>query len=250
MKSLCSALLLLFASAAVLSQTPDSPPASTAHTSTEDSTPSILPELDRLQTAASQVAQEIGQMHIEKWKTNSAAISAAQANASSVQRNLTSALPGLIAAVRAAPSDVNAEFKLYRNLNALYDVFGTVTDSTRIFGQKSEYESLSQQLQVIGSVRRKLGESLEQQTADTQHELNQMRAQIKEQQAQVAAANAATEAARNEAAMAQAELQKKASQKKKTGTKKPATTASGATTNPSASNAGDPSASASRAPKP
>ena len=191
---------------------------------------SILPDLDRLQTVASQAAVDIGQLHIEKWKANSNAKSAAQADADSVQRNLTSALPGLIDAVHSAPEDVNASFKLYRNLNALYDVFGTLTEATRVFGQKSEYQALSQQLHVISSTRRKLGEGLEQLTAITQNQLNQLRVQNKSQQEQLTAAQAAVEEARKEVVMAQAEPPKKTPTKKKSVAKKPAPAAGASNT--------------------
>jgi len=140
----------------------------------------------------------------------------------------------MIAAVRARPDDVNAAFKLYRNLNALYDVFGTVTDAARIFGQKGQYEALSQQLQMLGSARRKMGESLEQLTAATQREVEQMRSQIKDQQDLLAAAKAAAEDARKQVVVAQAEPPKKAPPKKKAAAKKPVAS----TTNPSPNSSG------------
>jgi hypothetical protein len=104
---------------------------------TTSSLTALLPELDKLEAVAAQAGLDIGRLHIEKWKTNSGARSAAQADAASVQRNLTSALPGLIAAVRSAPEDLNAAFKIYRNLNALYDVFGALTEPTRAFAPES-----------------------------------------------------------------------------------------------------------------
>jgi hypothetical protein len=135
-----------------------------------------------------------------------------------VRRNLTAALPGLIANVRSNPEDLNAEFKLYRNLNALYDVFGTLTQATRTFGRQSDYEALSQHLQVIGSVRRKLGDTLEQLTATQQGQINQMRILIASQKQQLAAAAAAPP---KESVVAQAEPPKKVV-KKKVAPKKPA----------------------------
>lgn len=139
----------------------------------------VLPDLDRLQAAASQAAVDIGHMRIEKWKADGESKRQAQSNADSVQRNLTSALPGLIEAVRAAPQDLTAEFKLYRNLNALYDVFGSLAESAGAFGPKSDYDALTQQFQVIASVRRNLGDALEHLTASTQTELNQLRVQVR-----------------------------------------------------------------------
>src|SRR5208283_1400409 len=105
---------------------------------------SILPDLDKLQAAASQADIDIGHMRIEKWKADGESKRQAQSNADSVQRNLTSALPGLIEAVRSAPQDLNAEFKLYRILNALYDVMGSLAESAGAFGPKGDYEALSE----------------------------------------------------------------------------------------------------------
>jgi len=151
---------------------------------------SILPDLDRLQTAASQAALDIGRLRIDKWKADGESKRQAQSNADSVQRNLTSALPGLIEVVRSAPQDLSAEFKLYRNLNALSDVMGTLTELAGAFGPKSDYEALREQFQVIASVQRDLGDALELLTASTQSELTQLRSQAQaraQQQAAVAA---------------------------------------------------------------
>lgn len=144
---------------------------------------SILPDLDKLQAAAYQADIDIGHMRIEKWKADSESKRQAQSNADSVQRNLTSALPGLIDTVRAAPQDLSAEFKLYRNLNALYDVMGSLTEAAGAFGARADYEALVQQFHVIDSVRRNLGDAVERLTASTQSELAQLRSQVRAQQA-------------------------------------------------------------------
>jgi hypothetical protein len=255
MKASLSLLFLLFASTSILSQTQEVPSANTVsggeQTATTADAPksSTLPDLDKLQTVASQAATDIGQLHIEKWKANSNAKSNAQADADSVQHNLTSALPGLIDAVRSAPQDLNAQFKLYRNLNALYDVFGTLTEATRVFGQKSEYEAMSQQLHVIGSSRRKLGEGLEQLTATTQSQLDQLRTQVKDQQEKLATAEAAAAEARKELVLAQSQPPKKPATKKKSVAKKPATAGSNSNVNPSASNPNGQTGTGTPAPK-
>ena len=207
----------------------------------------ILPDLEKLEAAASQISLDIGRLRIEKWKAGSPAKSAAQANADSVQRNLTTALPALIAAVRSAPDDLNAEFKLYRNMNALCDVVNSLTDATRAFGPNSDYEALAKQSQAFSSVRRNLGESLEQRTAATQQELNQARTQIKTQQEQLAAA---AKAPPKEAVVAETEPPKKPAPKKKAAAKKPVP--AGSTANPvsSAPNATGQTAPATTPPKP
>ena len=196
MKIGLSLLYLSFAAASVLAQTPTAPPgnagAPNPNLGSVGSTPmaSVLPDLDRLQVAASHAADDLGHMRIEKWKADAQSKQQAQANADSVRRNLTSALPGLIENVRTAPQDLNAGFKLYRNLNALYDVLGSLTESVGAFGPKSDYEAMAQQLGVIDSVRRDLADTLDRLTASTQSELNQLRSQIRAQQAAAAAAAA------------------------------------------------------------
>ena len=179
-----SLLWLFMAGAAALAQTSANAPGTSAapvHPPPTGSAPmvSLLPELNRLQAAASQAVFDLGHMRIDKWKADGASKRRAQTNADSVQRNLTSALPALIDAVRSAPQDLTAEFKLYRNLNALYDVFASLTEASGAFGPRGDYEALAQQLETIDSVRRNLGDAMEQLTSATQAELNQLRIRVR-----------------------------------------------------------------------
>lgn len=139
----------------------------------------LFSNLDRLQSAASQANADIARMHIDKWKADNETRQQSQANAGSLQRNLTTALPGLISDVRTAPQDLTAGFKLYRNLNALYDVLASFTEAAGAFGPKADFDALAQQLTIIDTARRDLGERLEGQTAQTQVELNKLRAQVR-----------------------------------------------------------------------
>ena len=187
-----SLLYLLLVGTTALARTPaNSPSISTGERAPSvgsATTVSVLPDLDRLQAAASQATLDLGHLRIDKWKADGQSKQQAQANADSVQRNLTSALPVLIAAVRAGPQDLGAEFKLYRNLNALYDVFASLTEATGAFGPKNDYQALAQQLEAIDSVRRNLGDALEQLTSSTQSELVQLRTQVRAYRQAAAAA--------------------------------------------------------------
>jgi hypothetical protein len=148
----------------------------------------MLTELDRLQSAATDANTQISKLRIEKWKADSASKQQAQSNAQSIQRNLSSALPGMISAVRSAPQDLGAEFKLYRNLNALYDVMSSLAESAGAFGPKNDYEALAHQLETFDSVRRNLGDSLERLTASTQSQLEQLQTQVRALQASAVSA--------------------------------------------------------------
>lgn len=185
--------VLLSASIAMLAQalaaapaTPPSPAGQQAAGSYSSS--SVLPELDRLQTVSSALNGIISQLKIEKWKADGNSKRQAEANAESIQRNLNSALPGMIASLRSAPQDMEAEFKLYRNVNALYDVMSSLAESAGAFGPKGDYEALAQQLDSLDTIRRNLGDALEQLAGSTQSQLEQLRTQVKTLQTQANAA--------------------------------------------------------------
>src|SRR5437868_4559383 len=95
--------------------------------------------LGQLEASAVSTAADVEKLRINKWKTDSENKQQAASNAQSIVRNLRSALPGLIAAVRTAPDDLSANFKLYRNLDALYDVLSTLAETAGAFGPKDDY---------------------------------------------------------------------------------------------------------------
>lgn len=175
MRSLANLLLLISISVVAVGQAQTAPVPQVSAAPP----PNLSSDLDRLQTAASQANVDIAHVRIEKWKADNASKQQAQANADSLQRNLTSALPGLISNVRAAPQDLTAGFKLYRNLNALYDVLSSFAEAAGAFGPRNEYEALAQPLDVIDSVRRNLGDNLEALTVSTQSEMSQLRNQVR-----------------------------------------------------------------------
>ena len=77
------------------------------------------------------------------------------------QRNLQMALPEIIAQLRAAPENVAATFRLYHNLDALYDVFGPVAESAGAFGSKEEFQTLQNDLSALERSRRALAERMD-----------------------------------------------------------------------------------------
>ena len=112
------------------------------------------------QTAYSTTAQ-LQATRIDKWKTESSQKQQAQQNAESLVRNLTAALPGMVAAVRTSPNSMAANFKLYRNITALYDVLLPLTESAGAFGQKGEFQALGEQLERWDQIRRAHADYLE-----------------------------------------------------------------------------------------
>jgi len=141
--------------------------------------------LSQLEQASQSTQGDLGKLRIEKWKTDSSNKKQTQSNVESIQRNLQSALPGIIAELRSSPESLASTFKLYRNLDALYDVFGSVVELTGAFGSKDEFQTLDNDLNAIEKTRRSLADRMETLAGAKEAELGRLRAQVKA--AQVAA---------------------------------------------------------------
>jgi hypothetical protein len=135
--------------------------------------------LTQLEQTAQSIQSDLAKTHIEKWKTDGATKRQTLADVESIQRNLQSALPEMIAQLKSSPEDLGASFKLYRNLVVLYDYFRSVTESAGAFGSKDEYQSLSNDMNGLESARRTLGERMQKLTAGKEEELTRLRVQVK-----------------------------------------------------------------------
>lgn len=139
--------------------------------------------LDQLRQTSQNLQSDLSRTRIDRWKTDSSTKRQAQANAESIQRNLQSALPEIVTQLNNSPEDVAASFKLYRNLDALYDVLGSVAESAGAFGSKDEFQTLSNDLNSLESIRRSLGERLQNLAAAKESELARLRTQVRAMQA-------------------------------------------------------------------
>jgi hypothetical protein len=144
----------------------------------------LLLQLDQTSRAA---MSNLAKLRIEKWKADSSVKQQYQANVDSLQRNLASALPEIENKVRNAPQDLTANLKLYRNLNALYDVFASVAESAGAFGPKDQYEPLAEQAVQFDQIRRSVADRLEQLATAKEMELSRLRNQVQRVQQQQAA---------------------------------------------------------------
>src|SRR5215469_11664401 len=136
---------------------------------------------------ASQATQaDLGRLRIEKWKMDSSYKRQTEGNAESIQRNLKEALPEIVGQLRNSPEDLGGTFKLYRNLDALYDVLGSVAESAGAFGSKDEFQSLSNDLNAFERSRRAFADRMENLSTAKEAELTQLRTQVKTLQAAAA----------------------------------------------------------------
>src|ERR1700690_2786659 len=72
--------------------------------------------LSQLEQISQSVQRDLSGLRVEKWKTDANTKRGSQADVASIQRNLDSALPAIIADARNAPESLASTFKLYRNL--------------------------------------------------------------------------------------------------------------------------------------
>ncbi|MGH9550103.1 MAG: hypothetical protein ACRD3W_12040 [Terriglobales bacterium] len=136
---------------------------------------------------ASQAAQvDLAKLRIEKWKTDSDSKRQAQGNVESIQRNLQSALPELIAELKASPENLASTFKIYRNLDALYDVFESVAESAGAFGSKDEFQSLENDVSAFERGRHSFADRMETLAGAKELEVTRLRAALQDAQASMA----------------------------------------------------------------
>ena len=144
--------------------------------------------LGQLETISKNTQVDLAKLRIEKWKADGSYKKQATGNVDSIQRNLQGALPEIISQLRNAPEDLPASFKLYRNLDALYDVLGSVAEGAGAFGSKDDLQSISNDLSAFEGTRKQLAERIETLSSSKEAELERLRTQLKTLQAQVDAA--------------------------------------------------------------
>ena len=114
---------------------------------------------DQLQPALVSLTQAVRLVRVDKWKAPGPVREDASRNLDSIERDLDGTLPGLIAATQTTPS-MSANFAVYRNLEALYDVVLRVSLTAELAAPDVESEALDHALAQLESARKGLGETI------------------------------------------------------------------------------------------
>jgi hypothetical protein len=193
-------LALLFSSAAFCqSATDNSTPASSQDAAQAPPAPSPQPGtpvsyasvsqlngiLSQIESTSKDTQSDLQQLRIERWKTDKTTKAQALTNVDSIQRNLQAALPDIIAQLRAAPENVPDTFKLYRNLDALYDVLGNVVELTGAFGSRDDAQSLGNDLSAFEAARRQMADRIDNLSTAKEDEIVHLRNELRTAQAAV-----------------------------------------------------------------
>lgn len=179
--------------------------------------------LETLEATSKTTQGDLVKLRIEHWKTDNASKKQALSNVDSIQRNLQGALPAIIAQLRTTPEDVPATFKLYRNLDALYDVLGSVVEGTGAFGSKDDLQSLSNDLNAFEGTRKQIAERIESLAAGKEAEIVRLRADLKTAQAAIPATPPKKTVIDDNEPVKKPAVKKKAPAKPATGTPAPTT---------------------------
>jgi hypothetical protein len=111
-----------------------------------------------LRPALANVQTAIGNVTLGRWKASAATRTAVQQDIGSMQRDLTTTLPGLMSQAEASgPAALAPSFAVFRNLDALYDVLLRVTETAALAGSESDAGSLEDARAGLEDGRGKLG---------------------------------------------------------------------------------------------
>jgi hypothetical protein len=160
-------------------QAPPSPPVS--YTSISE----LNQLLAGLQQASQAIQEDLSHLRIEKWKTDSNTKRQTQGDVESIQRNLQSALPGMLNDLKNSPESGPLTFKVYRNLDALYDVMNSVVESTGAFGNKEEFQSLNKDLGALEESRRSFAGRMDKIANAKETEIGQLRTALQTARAEI-----------------------------------------------------------------
>jgi len=139
--------------------------------------------LAQLEATAKNTQADLVRLRIERWKTDGAYKKQALTNVDSIQRNLQGALPEIMTQLRSSPEDLGATFRVYRNLDALYDVMGSVVESAGAFGSKDDFQALSTDLNAFEGSRKQLASRMEGLSSAKEAEIVRLRTELKTAQA-------------------------------------------------------------------
>jgi hypothetical protein len=141
--------------------------------------------LSNLDQTSQQLLGDLGRLRIEKWKTDGGTKRQTQSDVESIQRNLQTALPGILNDLKNSPESTPLTFKVYRNLDALYDVLSSVVESTGAFGSKDEFQTLEKNLASLEDSRRAFADRMDKIATAKETEIAQLRTALQTARAEI-----------------------------------------------------------------
>jgi hypothetical protein len=135
--------------------------------------PDLNGTLAELQRISSATTSDIGNLRIDKWGAGWKIWKGRGGQkkedmehvAATLQKNLTDAIPSLSKEVQAAHGTISTTFKLYRDVDVVYNYLGRLSEAAEANGKKEEYGPLADDVAALETVRAKLSAYIEQASA-------------------------------------------------------------------------------------
>lgn len=125
--------------------------------------------------ALAQVAETLQGINVRRWKAPNPVRDSVDEDVSSIQRDVSGTLAGLLAQADAAPTSLPAAFSVYRNVDALYDTLLRVVETAELAAPDSEEAQLETSLRTLENARTSLGDAILSGSETEQAELVQLR---------------------------------------------------------------------------
>jgi hypothetical protein len=173
--ALCAPGILLAAQTPAGGLPPTSPTTSAATTS---SAAPVAPSAT-LQPSLDVVKQAVAGMTVDRWKASPAIRNEAESNLQSVQRDVQSTLPSLLATADAAPDSPAKTLPVFRNIDALYDVMLRLDAAGRLAAPKDQMSALDQAVSSLSDARHALGDQLQTSAENRETQIVHLQAALK-----------------------------------------------------------------------
>jgi hypothetical protein len=154
-------------------------PAGNMQATNSPTTARAIPPSVTLQPSLDVLKQALSQMSIDKWKASTAIRTEADGNLRSIQRDVQTTLPSLLAAADAAPDSVAKTLPVFRNIDALYDVMLRLDAAGRLSAPKDQISALDQALAGLSDVRRTLGDQVQANAETQETRVSRLQAQLR-----------------------------------------------------------------------
>lgn len=183
---LFASALLAASSAGLFAQTASLP--ATPPTSAQGSqAPSAIVE-----PAVIQIRQTLSGLRTDKWKTPGPVTQETAQNLASIQRDLDTTLPGLLATADRNAASVQDVLPAYRNVDALYDVLLRVTEVSKLAAPSQQSTALQQAMVSLEDARRTLGDQIQSSALNQTKAIVALQGQLKSAQTAPTQSAAAT----------------------------------------------------------
>jgi hypothetical protein len=133
-----------------------------------------------LQPALTLVGSTLSSVNMDKWKKGSVREEAA-GHVASLQKDLQTNIPPLLAAADAGPEQLSKALPLEKHLDAFYDVLLRVEEAARVSAPGDQVDALKQVLSTLNQARLTYDEGLETAAATQEKQLTDMQAALRAQ---------------------------------------------------------------------